>query len=73
MARVIRSDSTSANASAVSKLANTHEYEGLVGEYEGLVGEYEGLVGEYDGDVGEYDGDVGLSQRSRRTNTVARM
>ena len=59
MARVIRSDSTSANASAVSKLANTHEYEGLVGEY--------------DGDVGEYDGDVGLSQRSRRTNTVARM
>ena len=66
MARVIRSDSTSANASAVSKLANTHEYEGLVGEYEGL-------VGEYDGDVGEYDGDVGLSQRSRRTNTVARM
>ena len=63
---MIRSDSTSANASAVSKLANTHEYEGLVGEYEGL-------VGEYDGDVGEYDGDVGLSQRSRRTNTVARM
>ena len=59
MARVIRSDSTSANASTVSKLANTHEYEGLVGEY--------------DGDVGEYDGDVGLSQRSRRTNTIARM
>ena len=56
---MIRSDSTSANASTVSKLANTHEYEGLVGEY--------------DGDVGEYDGDVGLSQRSRRTNTVARM